>query len=458
MTDNISSETDLHGAIEAYRDDAGKLAVADPAARRYAIGDHDDVVGESQRRALGERANKPQRDNVIGQSLTQIAGRLLFEEYLVTNDPTMKDYADTFARKNQIARKVVRLARRAMTDGNTAASLAWRKDQNRPVVRLETWWDGTRGMFVARDDDDLPMWAVSDWEEPDSDIVNRRTIYFPDRILRCKKQGNGWITLDEIAWKKRNDKPLGVPVAHFANGDAGQGVYAPSTVTAVMGMQDALNAVLFDLMAASALTGLPIFTAAGVAEGSDLEVGIAKAWVSENPDAKFGVLLPGALEQLLAEKDDKRASIAAEFPVPSYRIGTGDWPSGLALARSDSPMIAGVKLLGDVFAPELVYLMHKATEMENTFSGDRFNEDALIRVKWREPDQVDPGTQAELDRTTVDTYTQIEQLTPTMMAKTGKLSKTEITSVVAERRAEYTELGEQDLGTEQQRDERRENA
>lgn len=420
----------LHDEIEEIRDAAG--AVASEDARDYAAGVFANITDPEQRQALGLRSVRTSGENVIAQCLEQIAGRMLFRSY-ECDDPDVRTYLAEFTRKNRLREMFAGAVIHALTDGNAAMSVSW--DERRgPLVHHENWWNGTEGMFVAKDTAGDVIWAVGEWI--DRQERERRTLYLPDRIMRFVKDGRGWRRMGpEVPWVKKDGSPLGVPVAHFPGGIAPTGPYAPSTVKGVLGRQDELNASLFDRSAASALTGAQIYTATGVTDDEKPVVGPGRRWTAKNPDAKFGVLPPGPLGELLTHSDDLRASIASAFPVPSYRIGRGQWPSGMALAQADSPMIAKVKLLEDLFDPGATLLSHRATEMANTFGGESLNERALITTSWMPADQVDPATQMELDRLKIEMYAELERLTPTMMRKTGMLTEDEIEAIIREREA-----------------------
>jgi hypothetical protein len=162
-------------------------------------------------------------------------------------------------------------------------------------------------------------------------------------------------------------------------------------------------------------------------------------WQAPNAAARFGVLAPGNMDALIKETDDLRGVIAGAFPVPSYRIGRGQWPSGIALQRADSPMIAQSRLLGEVAKPGLNRLAVMNIKLENTYGSQAFDEEALVDVEWSPPDEVDPGTQIEIDQARVNLYASIEDLTDTMLKKTELLTEDEYTDFIAEREAQKAE-------------------
>jgi len=286
-------------------------------------------------------------------------------------------------------------------------------------------------MFVAVADSGEALWAVSEWR--DRKETKFRTLYQDHLITRYVQEGEGWTPLNEIVWTRVDGRPLGIPIAHFPNGAAPFGVYARSTVASVLNAQDALNASLFNRQAVVALTGTKIYTATGVPNDQRMEVAAGALWTATDPSADFGALEPGDISGLMLETNDLRNVISKEFPVPAYRIGQGDWPSGLALQRADSPMIAQIQLLEEVSTPGYLLLAHRATELYNTFSNQpMIDENAVIGLKWKPSDEVDPGTKVEIDLKNAELLLQIEKMTKTMMTKIGVLETKEIEALVKE--------------------------
>lgn len=435
------SSVSLHKLIEEEREE-NVFSKAEKEWREYAQGIHRPMATPEQKLMLGEVDSRDIIENIIGQCLDQIASRLRFHAFTVDDDTVLAFLNDTFAAKNQLDRAVMALTKRTQTDGNAAMSVSWRGDRaGRPVIHHESWWDGDKGMFVAVSDGGDVLWALSEWYNRDD--TKWRTLYLDNEIIRYQKEEDGWTEVQVIPWVKRNGRPIGVPVAHFPNGASAYGPYAPSTVAAVIGAQDQLNASLFSRAAVVAMTGSQIYTATGTTADS-VQVGPGKLWSSGNEGARFGVLPPGNLEPIINETDDLRAVICGAFSVPSYRIGDGDWPSGLALQRSDGPMIAAVRLLGDMEAPGLVYLAHRATELQNTFgTGLELNEDAVIEVEYEPADEVDPGTQVEIDTAKANLYDMLTELPEVLVKKLNVLTEQELADLVKELDERKAEMQEQ---------------
>ncbi len=425
--------------------DAEPNAKVEPIWREYAMGEFRKVASAEQTTVL---MNETVSDidtiseNLIGQCLNEISARLRFLHYVVDKDDAVKAYLDEFAAKNNLSKALIQVNKRSKTDGNAAMSVSWRPDgedgaDGRVVIHHERWWDGVHGVFLAVADDGTVEWALSDFK--DALKRERRTICLPDIKLRYVKDGNGWNLLGdgegEIEWTKNAaGDPLGVPYAHFANGAPAYGEYGKSTVGQVISVQDALNASLVNRQIVVKLTGMQIYYGTGIPDSAadSLDVTGGTFWSSSDPHSRFGAIAPGNLQSLLTETDDLRSTICGEFPVPSYRLGNGDWPSGLALQRSDFPMIASAKLTGDVFEPGIVLLGHRATELENRFGKGVLNESSKISVEWRPADEVDPGTQVEIDMGRAELFQMLASLPYTLIEKSNILTKDELASLKRE--------------------------
>lgn len=407
--------------------------------RDYTQGHHRPIPDATRQAILDDRRIGKIVENMVGRCINELNGRIQFREFEVDTAPNVAAYLNLeFAAKNQLGRVIAAIVTRMLTDGNAACSISWRR--GRPVLHHEQWWDGTRGMFVAASDTGEVFWAVSEWF--DDQERQYRTVYQPDVIRRYRMDGNGWEREAEIAWTFQG-KPIGVPVAHFPNGPSAYSPYAESTVGHVLHVQDALNAALFNRQVVSAFTGAQQYWASGVSEQSELEVGPGKLWRANNPAARFGAIPPGDMEALIKETNDLRQIIGAEFSVPTYRIGQGEWPSGVALVRADAPMIKRCQMLIDMsLKPGITYLAHRSTEMFNIFGvGDRLDDSALIEAVFFPPDEIDPGTRVEIDQAKVDLYRDLLDLPEPLLRKLDILSEEEIQAVVQlqqEREAQMT--------------------
>lgn len=430
------ADNNLHNYLDEVRLEHPD-AIADPRWSEYAEGKHRPVADLARKVLLGDMKVGDVKENVIGQCVSQIASRVRFKKFLVEAKETNTYLNDVFLVKNQFPKQMLSVTKRAITDGSAAMSVSWKGGRDgRPVIFHEAWWDGDKGMFVGVSHAGDVEWAVSDWYAGDN--AKFRTLYLDDKILQFKKDKDGWRVIKTTEWVRPDGRPIGVPIAHFPNGAATRGPYPSSTVAKVIDAQDALNASLFNRQSVSALTGAMIYWGTGIGNSDSIDVGAGKLWTSANPDSRFGAIPPGSLKELLEDTNDLRGVIAGEFPVPSYRLDDGDWPSGLALQRADSPMISYCKLLEEVLDPGAVRLAHRATELYNIFGDgkEQLDEDSIIKGEWDPTDELDPGTEIEINQAKVDLYAALMDLPEPLLKKTGILTDQEITDIMAFRAEE----------------------
>lgn len=410
--------------------------IVDPIWREYALGEMVDQVGANRRAALGLRTATTPMQNLVRQCIRQITGRIKFRRFVVDHEET-QEWLDTYATKNKIPAKAIAIGRNQLTDGNAAMSQVWRGGADgMAIVRQEYWMDARGlGMFVGVGDTGDPAWAVSEYI--DNDDVRHRVLYLPDRIITYSGgdiQGEGWKLVDELDWTQAdNTTPIGVAASHFPGPDMDYGPYGSSTVREVIPMQDSLNLSLFNRMAVSAATGQQILWASGVKEPDDKLYGPGMLLSSPDPASRFGAIPPGEITSLIQETDDIREIICGAFPVPSYRLGGGEWPSGLALQRSDGPMLTMARLVRDTITGGLVHHAHRATVMKNTFGGGNLNTEALISVEWEPLDELDPSTEVEIQQARAEVLSLAESLSEVSLRKLGMFTEKEIEEILAER-------------------------
>lgn len=441
----LNLEEPIHAQIETYRTAADAAVPSD--VRNYYDGDQPAVATIDQMQSLGDRAIRPYIENVIKQCVDTLSARLLFRSYLCEDDDNVQTWLADFAAMNHMAEHIVTNTVRVLVDGNNAVSLSWSDEAGRVVVHQEPWWDGHEGVYAEKDDTGAEVWAVKEWTALNK--ARRRTVYLPDRIQRYQQAGDGWQPYPDDAtftqqWTKdgEGNDPLGVPVIHFGNTTTADSPYGVSTIAPLLGLQDALNGTIFDIVAAQALNAFGIFTAVGVEEGTDIGVGPGRLWRSESTDAKFGVINGGSMDAILDGYRAIRAAIANQFPISEHLISGGQWPSGMALQRAEGPMIGRVKLMGDTFAPAWVRVAHRAMEMHNVFGADTadLDEDALVQVEYEPAEQLDEGTVTEMDIAKVMLYRDLAMLPLPLMLKTGLVDKDEaeeIKAANAERNERY---------------------
>lgn len=457
----------LHDEIERQRGEAFPEASDLKDFRDYARGRQTATLTPDQRRVLASVANHRFADNVVRMILAAAASRLELTGFLVDDQTATGFLADLWT-KNQVADLQYDAHFATLRDGNHAVSLRWqatapedadRFGPGRVVLRRERWWDGATGVFVAYDDLNRPTYAVKDFRVWMGDPPRkrlRRTVWFPDRIERYLKEGQGWAPFplpgDDLAngatWTKADGSPLGIPVAHFANGSDDDAPYGSSDLDGgVIGVQDELNDIQRDVTAAARLTGFQMLAATGVKLEKDasgrtkpLVVGPGRTFSDESPDAKFYPIPAGDMGKLTASYDHKLQTITRMTDTPIHLI-TGNWPSGAALLRAEMPLVSKVQRLAKTVGPAWATVAHRSTEIANAFGGLGIDEDALITAVFAPPEKLDALALAEVDKARVDVYARLEDISdPVLMAKTGLVTEDEAAAIVAGRQERAASL------------------
>jgi len=358
--------------------------------------------------------------NACRKIVNETASRHELLRFQVESETVAKFLDEVFV-KNRLADLQQQAGIATLRDGNHALALRWKPadprtgDGGRVTVHRERWWDGTSGVFVAYGDDGEPTYAVKEWKEPaHAGGAARRVVWFPDRIERYVRQGDGWRPYrlegdpagsnGTVPWVKRDGSPLHIPVVHLANGSDDDAPYGASELDGgVLGVQDEINDIHRDISSAARLTGFQMYWATGTEpkkdeQGNDrpLLVGPGQVLQSGKADARYGVLPAGDLAQLKEALVAKQETIGWMTDTP-YHLIAGDWPSGEALVRADMPQANKTNRLNKSIAPRWGTVGHRSTEIFNTFGdGPPLDEDALITAVFAAPERLDAMTQAQV--------------------------------------------------------------
>lgn len=132
---------------------------------------------------------------------------------------------------------------------------------NPRFTSLDVEGDGTgcRAYYENNDPNQRLLAVTKQWVlYDDAGRLDRyRNIYFPDKIIKQKHNGDRWVTYSEVDWKDAQGNPIGVAAVHFYN--KGFHREAEDAFTP----QDAINKTFLDLLATSDLSAFRIFVALG---------------------------------------------------------------------------------------------------------------------------------------------------------------------------------------------------
>jgi len=454
----------LHAKIEREREAALPEAAALAVFRNYAQGKQDQPLSADQKRHLAGLTKHRFADNVCHKVLAIGASRLELTGFAVDNQAVQTFLADLWT-KTHLADLQYDIHYATLRDGNHAALLGWRVAEGldgdgneiqtgRVVIQRERWWDGASGMFVAYGDDGRPAYAVKEWEVVGESkrSTKRRTVYLPDHIERYVQEGQGWrpFPLEGedatgiVPWVKKDGSPLGIPIVHFANGSDDDAPYGVSDLDGgVIGLQDQINDLHWDIVAAARMAGYQMYTATGVpaeknADGSSkpLRVGPGFLLRTDNPNGRFGVLQAGDMSQLIATLRMKVRTVAANTMTPEHDIGGGEWPSGVALLRADMPAVVKAERGARSLGPTWETAMHRGTEIANAYGSERLDEDALITAEFADPARLDALAKAEVEKVELANLAALQLIDdPVLLRLSGLLTEEQITEMTADRTA-----------------------
>jgi hypothetical protein len=193
----------------------------------------------------------------------------------------------------------------AMRDREAFVIVDWDKDHKRPrltahqrYTATDAGGDGLGCMMVYPDDDinqpaicGIKRWTETIRVEGRKETRQRATVYYPDRVERYVYGKAGWEEYAEnpgdawpISWKNTDGEPLGIAMIHFKNAGL-----RPEAWDAIP-MQDAVNKILIDALAAADVTGFRIFKAFGWIPTTDGKEPAADGsnWLQIRPGGVYG--------------------------------------------------------------------------------------------------------------------------------------------------------------------------
>ncbi len=408
----LDTTRSTHEIIEEAR----KLAFPEPQEvrkfRDYVRGRQKSTYNRQQQKMLRGVTGNLYCDNICRKVIEETANRLELARYEVASSGVSVFLNDLFI-KNQMADLSGDVHSSTLRDGNFCVALRWDVSGKRVTLHKERWWNGVDGIFMAYGDDGRPSYAFKDWKlNSGGGGLLRRVIWWPDRIERFIENGNGWqpYYLPEdlgqwpAPWVRRDGTPLGIPIAHFANGSDDDTFYGASELDGgILGLQDDINDSQRNLTIAARMTGAQMVWGSGVKLAKDtsgnpipLEIGPGVTFNSEDPASRFGVLQAGDLSQLQSAYMTKLQAVARMTNTPMHLITGGNWPSGEALLQATQPLIKKVERLAKTIGPAWATLAHLATELANEFANQGLDENALIQALFSPADKRDPLTQSQI--------------------------------------------------------------
>jgi hypothetical protein len=382
--------------------------------RAYYKGDHPVMLTNRQQEYLGDILTKS--NHTVAFNLCRVIVDVL-RERLTVNGFSGDDAAGKVLAEKAwewwvaagMEREAITTHRRALRDAAGYLIVDWDEAKAAPRWKANSRYDGDTGVTFHEDANDNPLMAVKYWRRDDILEANygalRRTIYLPDRILRYRQDTSGsygWTPIDAqegpaVQWwtdtMQEGGKPLGLACVEFEN------PADESEIEAIIGLQNALNKLVLDMLAAGDATGFQMLAVSytqalgGAMTDEDDETGddlrIAPGRIIELGDgAKITNIPPGDLSQLLKAIDSITGFIAASTRTPQYYLrpfGGADVPSGEALKQLESALVSRATERQAQFSAAWVEAMRVGARLWLAMGGSGIDADANIAPTWASP-------------------------------------------------------------------------
>ncbi|HSW63415.1 MAG TPA: phage portal protein [Dissulfurispiraceae bacterium] len=386
-------------------------------ARRYHEGDHVVHLSERLREFLNLQKGNPFRLNVVRQVVTAVSERLLVASF-DTSETTDRngrkpqaEWAWGVWNANRMDAEEADVHEDTLLDGEHFIIVDWHNGHPRWTPHPR--WTGTdaggdgfgvRMVYPQNDYNAEPSFAVKQWTEsirkPEGGTENRRrrTLYYPDRIVRLVyREGNWKPYIDEgeektiIDWTDSRGEPLGIPVVHFKNKKMRCEAWD------AIPMQDAINKGLVDLLASADMTAFRIFVALGfipTTDGKEPKVD-GSNWLKIAPgqvigttktkeQAEFSAIdgqSPAPLQEMVHQLVLWMAMVS-DTPVSRF-ITTKQIASADTLKEQEEPLAAKVDHRRSIFGNAWEDCLKISRRLANTFGGAGLDESIYFSTVWQ---------------------------------------------------------------------------
>ena len=380
--------------------------------RAYYDGDHPVFLSARQQEYLGDLLTKA--SHTVCFNVCRLVVDILRERLKVigfeSDDPALALWVADLWNRAKLDIEQVTLHRRALRDGASYLIVGWDAETGWPTLTANRRYDGDNGTTYYVDDETTkPRAAVKYWAVSDPLTKKfgqkRRTLFYADRIIRQQEDVRGefgWtpIAADEgpalqfwTATLNEGGKPLGLAAIEFQNPGK------ISELEDVIGLQNAVNKALLDLLAAADLTGFQMYAVsypgpAGAAptnddEATDDDIQIAPGRLLELFEgATMNAIRAGDLKQLIETLQTIIGAIGKTTRTPQYYLWqSGNWgddvPSGEALKQMESGLVARAHERIVQFGDAWVQAIRVAARLHNAMGGTpTLNAEASLSPVW----------------------------------------------------------------------------
>lgn len=274
--------------------------------------------------------------------------------------------------------------------GGDSYAIVWGDGDGQPVVSIES----SRDVVVAYAPGDRTkrIAALKEWQDNDG---KHAVLFTPDLVYKYEKNegttgewrpdpGPGEV------WPLSN--PLGiVPVVPLINRPSLTSDYGVSEFINVIPMQDAVNKLLADMLVASEfiafpqryVTGLELDEQPNGQVKPPFQIAIDKLLVAEDPNAKFGTLTAGDLQNYVTGIELLVQHVASQTRTPPhYFYLSGNFPSGDAIKSAETGLVAKSRRKMRFFGEAWEEVMRLCFKVLNDPRGDVDDSETI----WADPE------------------------------------------------------------------------
>ncbi len=406
--------------------------------RRYYNGKHKVRLSDRQRAYLAQQGTKGDDDYSVNYCRIIVNSRV--ERLSVTaiqalpsgrgvtlseNDPTAAVYQDWWRRARLDAYQTD-IYRDSGIDAESFVIISWSEKDQAPDFIVHPRYVAKKnggsgyGVWLDYPNSDYRQPAIRATKRWDEDIgsgkfVERKTVYYPDRIERYKRTDKGWepfiepfaemeqpVEDDEaegeevINWPEPfvddGGEPLGIPVVHFRTPGLTR------VLTDVLGLQNGDNKTWVDLWGAADSTAFRILIFRGWIPTSDgKEPAADKSYLlhivpgsmiatKKMPDeAAVDVVDPAEIRGLLELEERTVLRMAGITSTPSSRFQTSkQLEAAETIRQQEAPLVSVVEHLQIAYGNAWEDAFSIGQTLEHTFAdATETNPDAVAQVSWK---------------------------------------------------------------------------
>ena len=328
-------------------------------------------------------------DNFIPLVVNSVEQRLNVEGFRHGDDPRSDRDAWNIWQRNDLDANSQLAHSEALTTGDGFA-IVWADDSGQPRITIES----PRDVVVAFKPGDRTCRkaALKRWRDDDG---WHATLFTPEAVYKFERAND-----DKGEWKPDIDtsepwplvNPLGVvPVVPLTNDPSLVSPYGRSEFVNVIPQQDAINKLAADLLVASEYIAFPQRYVTGLELPEDehgnvkapFQVALDKLLVAEDPNARFGTLSAGDLDNYVKGMEFFIQNIATQTATPPhYFYLGGNFPSGDAIKSAEAGLVAKARRKMRFFGESWEEVMRLAFKVQGDPRGDVVNGETI----WADPE------------------------------------------------------------------------